>query len=85
MILTHPLPVPIEITSAGVVIPSYSEGGQDLRHSLRVVADHGVESLVWCIIVIAIIVFITSSYDEGVVHLHSTCSTAVLSYSLDNN
>ena len=79
MILTHPLPVPIEITSAGVVIPSYSEGGQDLRHSLRVVADHGVESIVWCRPVN------TSCYDEGVVHLHSTCSTAVLSYSLDNN
>ena len=51
MILTHPLPVPIEITSAGVKISSYSEGGQDLRHSLRVVADHGVESPVWCIVV----------------------------------
>ena len=79
VILTHPLPVPIEITSAGVAISSYSEGGQDLRLSLRVVADHGVESPVWCRLVI------TSSYDEGVVHLHSTCSTAVLSYSLDNN
>ena len=79
MIRTHSLPVPIEITGAGVAISSYSEGGQDLRLSLRVVADHGVESIDWCIVVI------TSRYDEGVVHLHSTCSTAVLSYSLDNN
>ena len=79
MILTHPLPVPIEITSAGVMISSYSEGGQDLRLSLRVVADHGVERLVWCRYVM------TSSYDEGVVHLHSTCIPSVLSYSLDNN
>ena len=66
MILTHHISVPIEITSAGVVISSYSEGGQDLRLSLRVVADHGVESPVWCKPVI------TSRYDEGVVHLHST-------------
>ena len=77
--LTYPLPVPIEITSAGVPTSSHSEGGQDLRLSLRVVADHGVESPVWCRTII------TSSYDEGVVHLHSTCSPAVLSYSLDNN
>ena len=60
MILTHPLPVPIEITSAGVTQSSHSEGGQDLRLSLRVVADHGVESPVWCRQVPA------SSYDEGV-------------------
>ena len=79
MILTHILTINIEITSAGVMISSYSEGGQDLRLSLRVVADHGVESIVWCKRVI------TSSNDEGVVHFHSTCSTAVLSYSLDNN
>ena len=77
MILTHPLPVPIEITSAGVGISSYSEGGQELRVSLRVVADHGVKSKVWwCRTVI------TSCYDEGVVHLHSTCITAVCSVKL---
>ena len=76
MILTHPLPVPIEITSAGVPISSYSEGGQDLRLSLRVVADHGVESSP---------IVPASRYDEFVVHFHSTCSTVVLNYSLDYN
>ena len=79
VILTHPKTVLIEITGAGVTISTYSEGGQDLRLSLRVVPDHGVEGPVWCRLVT------TARYDEGVVHLHSTCLPTVLSYSLDNN
>ena len=69
MIPTHLLTVTIEITSAGVINSSDSEGGQELRHSLscRVVADHRVESLVWSRVVLA------SSDNEGVVNLHSTC------------
>ena len=63
----------IQITCTGVIRPSYSEGGQDLRHSLRVVADHGVEIIVWCRTVMA------SCDYEGVVHLHSTCTTRVVS------
>ena len=67
MIPTHLLTITIEITSAGVINSSDSEGGQDLRRSPRVVADHGVESLVWLRVVLA------SNDDEGVVNLHSTC------------
>ena len=44
MILAHPLTVTIEVTPAGVAMSTYIEGGQDLVLSLRVVADHGVES-----------------------------------------
>ena len=71
-LLTHPLTI-TQITTTGVASSSYSEGGQDLRHSLRVVADHGVESIAWCRVVPA------SCDYEGVVHLHSTCSPAVVS------